>query len=551
MWDQSQNQSSHRSPADVMRRPLRLVAAALIIGVIAASCSFSKAQVPAPDSATPPPAGVPLSDQDNVSPYPLLERLGRWNGTTFAPVTAGSISGGHVIVMTHGWAVGFLDTYEALQAKSPTLVDMWDPGMADPKTGELLADNFITLATSLQAADPTAAILFYSWVDQSATNLSAFAAYAPERATEINGHRMATAIDQVLTDGFTANDGQVHLIGHSFGANVATTAALALTESPRQLTLFDSPEVDIARFGGAKNDLRYKLTRLDIGREEGETFVDNYVSEVGEAYHGYPGLGQIVDVRLAPPTSDNGGEKHEFPIGWYAGTTIASSTVGYRWSPLAGGNDSGLGSLYEQTSPTTPLELAQIEGPPISNVGSEVAYDTTPLTIASNGGTGGGVTFRSGSPDVVNVDFATDQDSLWLTFDLSVSGPSTDAVHLFVDGRERSMMSMPSAGTGADGRFVILYDVSPGSHVLSVALEGSGAQVGSPTGVVGIDALAIVSTADIDRNFTPAQTRRLVTWAIVIILIAIALFLALVIWVVVQVVRSVMHRRRERSVTSH
>lgn len=550
MWDQSPSQSSHRSPAEVIRRSLRVAAAALIIGVLVSSCSFSKAQVPAPDSATPPPSGVPVSDQDDVSPFPLLERLGRWNGTTFAPVTADSISGGHVIVMTHGWAVGFLDTYEALQANSTTLVDMWDPGMTDPKTGELLADNFITLATALQSADPGAAILFYSWVDQSATNLSAFAAYAPERATEINGHRMATAIDQVLSDGFVERNGQVHLIGHSFGANVATTAALALSTPPRQLTLFDSPEVNIARFGGAKNDLRYKLTRLDIGRDVGETFVDNYVSEVGEEYHGYPGLGQIVDTRLAPPTSDNGGEKHEFPIGWYAGTTVAPSTVGYRWSPLAGANDSALGSLYEQISPTTPLDLAQIEGPPAPNVGSQVAYDTTPLTIASNGGAGGGVMFRSGGPNVVNVDFATDQDSLWLTFDLAVNGPSLDELHLFIDGRERSMMAMPSDGTGADGRFLILYDVSPGSHVLSVALEGADGQTGIGSGVVGIDSLAVVSTTDIDRNLTPAQTRRLVTWALVVIIVVLVLLLVLVVWIAVRIIRGIRRRHQARTLTS-
>ena len=72
--------------------------------------------------------------------------------------------------------------------------------------------------------------------------------------------------------------------------------------------LFDSPEIDLARFGGAKNDLRYKLPRLTIGRTPGTTFVDNYISAVGEEFHGYPGLEQVVDMRLAPPTDDNGGE---------------------------------------------------------------------------------------------------------------------------------------------------------------------------------------------------------------------------------------------------
>ena len=61
--------------------------------------------------------------------------------------------------------------------------------------------------------------------------------------------------------------GLVDDIGHSFGANVATTAALAVDRRPRQLTPFDSPDDGLTRLGGGATDLRYKLPRLDLGRE--------------------------------------------------------------------------------------------------------------------------------------------------------------------------------------------------------------------------------------------------------------------------------------------
>jgi predicted esterase len=208
--------------------------------LVTTGCSVLNASVPTPLSAFPAPAGVPTAEQTNVSPYPLAQRLGKWNGTTFTPVTPDSIAAGNVMVMTHGWAAGLLATYEAAQATSADLVTMWNPAMVDPKTNQAAITLFANLATSLQSADPSATVLMYSWVDQSSTDTSALAASAPERATEVNGHRMATAIDQTLAAGFSNNGGQIHLIGHSFGANVATTAALALATPPRQLTLFES-----------------------------------------------------------------------------------------------------------------------------------------------------------------------------------------------------------------------------------------------------------------------------------------------------------------------
>ena len=512
-----------------------------LVAVLAAGCSVLNASVPAPLSAYPAPAGVPTTEQTNVSPFPISQRIGRWNGTTFTAVAPGSLSGGNVIVMTHGWAAGLLETYEAAQANASELVTMWNPAMVDPKTKQPTIALFANLAAALQAADPSATILMYSWVDQSATDMSALAAYAPERATEVNGHRMATAIDQLLAPGFSNNGGAVHLIGHSFGANVATTAALGLRTPPRQLTLFDSPEVNLARIGGAKNDLRYKLTRLDVGRGPNQTFVDNYISLVGEPYAGYPGLGQVVDVHLKPPSSDPGVDKHQYPIGWYADSAgNKSSNVGLWWSPLMGASDTALATIWQQTSsdPAQELVLTPEGVAPSPTSNASVSYLSTAIGDATFG-----PSVATTRDTVSNVDFTTDQDSLWLTFDESLAGSPGDTFHLFIDGRERSMFAPPAEGTGTDGSFLIVYDIGSGKHTLSLVAEGATSGTSpSPTAAASLSSLRISSTTGIQRNLTPGQTKRLIVWAVALVILIAVIVLALLILLGIWIVRKVRKR---------
>ena len=523
------------------RRAVVAVVLALVATALTAASAGALVAVPAPDTA-PAPAGVPRATQTNVSAWPLLDRFGRWDGTTFVPVTADSVTGGHVVAITHGWAVGWLDEYLALQKGSSTLVHFWDPRFVDPATKAPLSANFVELASDLQAADPGATILMYSWIDQSATVDSAFSASAPERATEVNGHRFATGLDEILAPDFTAAGGVVHLIGHSFGANVATTTALALDRPPRQLTLFDSPEVPLAQFAGAKNDLRYKLTRLDVGRGAGQVFVDNYVSKVGEPYHGYPGLAAVVDVRLTPPSSDTGGEAHEFPIGWYAGSATQSPpAVGYGWSPLAGANVGPLGAEYHQAAVDTPYALTQVDPAPRVGVDDEVAYATTPLTITSGEPITVGV---DAGTRVANVAFSTTRDSLWLTY--SVTGGNGDVLDVFVDGRQRSTLAFPPAGAGAAGQFVILYDLAPGDHVLSLAETGVHPACAGCAPPVFVSDLAVVSTTHIQRNLTPTQTRDVTIAAVVVVVLVVLAVLALLAWALVRLVRAVRGRRERR-----
>ena len=100
--------------------------------------------------------------------------------------------------------------------------------------------------------DPHAVVLAYSWLDDAGTSGVLdptydvpTQGYLSEAATEMNGERLAAALEQVTGGTFK---GDLQLIGHSHGSKVATVAAVALEESPtnpihiNQLTLLDSPE---------------------------------------------------------------------------------------------------------------------------------------------------------------------------------------------------------------------------------------------------------------------------------------------------------------------
>lgn len=539
--------------------------------VLALASPGASAQSTAPGSTQPLANGaktaafqaVPSAEQSNISPYPVLQRLGRWDGATFQTVAPGSIKAGHVVFLSHGWSPGYLASYQQLQANSANLVTAWTPGLVNTSNQSMM-DTWVPVAQALQAGDPTAAIVLFSWVDQSATGSNILQVRDPEQATEVNGHRFATAITEALAPDFYQSGGQVHVIGHSFGANVATTAALALDVPPRQLTLLDSPEVSVTELAGAKNDLRYKLPRLDIGRGPGQTFVDNYISYVGTRYGTYPGLEQIIDVKTAPPPSDNGGEKHSFAIEWYrTSAQNMSAGVGYAWSPMLGSDPATLGAYYEQPDPSNVLGLNEVNGPPPSNVATQMLVSTAPMEVPGSSGLRGGATGSTGTtigttgqsvaggqpfaigvtlgasaPTTWNLTFSTDDTSLWLDFDLALSGSPGDLVSVFVDGRQRYVAGVPEGGVGQAGSFVILYDVTAGDHTLSVVLSNAASDgPPAPGSVVSLSGLDMASTADIQRNLTQEQTDRRLVAALVVALVVLVLVIVLVILFIVFVVR--------------
>jgi hypothetical protein len=501
------------------------VALAAIAVLLAAATASGAAPAPQPGDA----AAVTAAFVD-ASPYPPLARLGRWDGSTLQPVTAGSVTADHVVVVTHGWAPGLRPTYERLQAATADLVTIWNPALVDAGRAPALG-NFGPLLGALQTADPSAAVLMFSWVDQSATTSDPLSARDAEDATEINGHRMAVAVDEVLAPGWS---GQLHLMGHSFGANVATTAALAVASAPRQLTLMDSPEVALARLGGAMNDLRYKLPRLSIGRGATETFVDSYISLVGSPYSGLPGLDQVVDVRLAPPSGDTSAEQHEYPTVWYRQALGAKGDppTGPWWSPLLGGDPTSAGRSYQEQDRANPTVLTQLEPAPAATTNDVMAVITTPLELS--GGGGSILSLAGGRTTTATVSFPTDATSLTLEFNVGFAS-ARGTLNLAVDGRARYTATAPAVGGGAAGAFVLLWDLDPGVHTLTATLTDAQA-----TDQVTLSNLRIASTADIVRNLTAEQTDTLV----VVVFVAIGAVIFGLIVVAVLVVRRIVRRRR-------
>ena len=242
----------------------------------------------------------------------------------------------------------------------------------------------------------------------------------------------------------------MHLIGHSFGANVVTTAALALTTPPRQLTLLDSPEVELARIGGAKNDLQYKLPRLDLGRGPNQTFVDNYISAGRRALLDRP------RARRGRRRADQATRRHRsarstrFAIVWYTDSVAATGQptphVGYGWSPLTGADVASVGPPTADLASMRRSQLDEVAGPPPANVTDQLAVGADAARRDRRRAPGLDRLGDRGRPRRT-LTFTTTDDSLWLTFDTRARAAARATCStLFVDGRERSQVGVPADG---------------------------------------------------------------------------------------------------------
>jgi len=511
---------------DVRRLVVAVTVPFVIASALVADVSSAQPDPPADTDAASLAAGF-----DDASPYPPISRLGRWDGTSYVTVEPGSIDTDEVVVISHGWEPGLQSAYDAAQAESSTLVPVWDPRLDSSEFGSPIR-TIGPLAEALARAAPDSTVLLYSWIDQSATPLDLFDASVGENATEINGHRLAVALDQALSDGW---DGELHLIGHSFGSNIVTTAALALHAPLRQLTLMDSPDDELVLLGGAANDLRYKLPRLEIGRTTATVFVDNYISLVGIPYGQLPGLEQVVDVQLRPP--DGGfSVEHEYPLAWSTDVLNTGSTaprIGPWWSPLLGGDPAIVGSSYVQPASDQPLALTEQAAAPAGGVAGDLAWTVVPLELATGGS---GVTVGE-TADAVEIALPTTEDALLLEFAVAFDGPADAAtLDLAVDGRVRYTAVGPDDGTGAPGAMVLLWDVEPGEHTLTATLTG-GAEGATAT----LSNLRVVEAEGIVRNLDQQQTTELVE---LLAAGAVVLVLAVLVGVGYFVYRLIRWRRR-------
>lgn len=262
------------------------------------------------------------------APLDPVTRLGRWDGSGFVPVSRRSIAEQRVHVMVHGWGRGLAPTLD----ETGGFLLVWDDRAETPEGGRF--DRwFGPLAEAILADDPEAAVLAFSWVDESATAQGALNSIRSQLRTTVNGQRLAVALDAALSDA----DHHVHLIGYSHGAKVVAIGATLLDPPPRHVTILDSPENTLPILGGALNDLTSYLRVLAPGNIEDDIFVDNYASHFGIRYGIEDGLGSVVDTVLDPEQvpMDSAPSEHAYAWAWYLDSARrVDRGVGFAWSPL-------------------------------------------------------------------------------------------------------------------------------------------------------------------------------------------------------------------------
>ncbi len=266
---------------------------------------------------------------------------------------------GDVVVVAHGFAYGYGALVQNYDSKNNAVLKWWQTinpkisGDLGPNASEMFigANNGgspptdITptgLANAILAADSNAVVLAYSWLDESAYDSLYTGEASSEAYTQMNGVRLAHALEDALPADFHSLGGELHIVGHSHGSKVATVATVTLQDEGKandqvaHLTILDSPEDDAqSTFDtNSSNILWYYLGKLNIGTGSGQTFVDNYISYLDEAFGPIQGvdplntstesssLQNIVDVDLKPGTNAlNLGDidSHGYAFNWYAG----------------------------------------------------------------------------------------------------------------------------------------------------------------------------------------------------------------------------------------
>ena len=243
-----------------------------------------------------------------------IERLGRWDGETFVAVGRQTVP--------PGWGRAVL--------RDPRLRS-WE---ARDRRGRPFEPWTRHMAEAITETDPHAVVLVYSWIDDAATSRFLLANRNALSYTDLHGRSLAAALSEATAPDFVERSGRVHLIGHSYGARVATLAAMSLPKAPRQLTLIDVPDAPMTAITGSRANLEELLPHLPIGAAPGRTFVDNYFSMYGERYSdAVPG---VVDVALTPPFNAFAVRRRHLYGTWFY-TESANHEFGMRWSPLIGG----------------------------------------------------------------------------------------------------------------------------------------------------------------------------------------------------------------------
>lgn len=325
--------------------------------------------VPAP--VPPPSAPSDWEEAVHANCLTNIQRLGLWTGGSkpighgvdpsayFATPPVGSLPtkpDANVYVIVHGWAPGWKDIANknpGLQWWSPNakLQGLWPSDWAWANmstTSPAFPVSDTGMIQQIIRHDPTATVVCYSWIDDSATGdlisdwVNPTKVYQSEAYTQVNGLRLADAIRRATRASFWSSSGNLHIIGHSHGSKVAAVAALALQKSgypADRLTVLDAPETWLTKQYNGENLLGYHLSKLPIVYSQptaNSIFVDNYPSCFGVAYAGNSSLNEIADVVLNPTVcygvTDLAGQ-HAYSGGWYAAVANSSGQNGLDWPP--------------------------------------------------------------------------------------------------------------------------------------------------------------------------------------------------------------------------
>lgn len=453
-----------------------------------------------PSTEDRPSGSDRLSSEDRP-----LGRLSRFDGTKFHPVTAGSVDAPFVHVFVHGWQPGFR-LQERLHAVTDVLhtLPAWDPRLTDA-TGRTLISYYQPLLEALADLGPDHCVLWYSWLDESATDTDLLLAFRSRQATQINGRRLALGLQQATG----RPDTRLHLIGHSHGSAVAVHAAVSLGRTPEQITLLDAPESPASRFSGAADLIDAILPRLYPGRENpfppmgsgtarpfvdsagspaqrstARPFVDSFTSVFGRPYHRKPGLAAVVDVSLTPglpPMRDPVRAinwAHLYAVDWYARSVReAERGVGYGWSPLRGADVTALQSFYRSAHPQRPLDLRRGQDLPQTPAARRIAAMPTRRSPVADSG----LHLDTRTPAAALILRSVPDDFL-LEFDLDVQdGDGDEQIQLDVDAVP-AFITEARFPVPAAGRYVMLADGRPGEHLLTARLIIPGRPAGRRAG---------------------------------------------------------------------
>jgi hypothetical protein len=421
-------------------------------------------------SASVSSIALPLSSapMQFVPPVSEFERLYRYESGTFVPLSETGLGTDNVYVLSHGWAPGLRDEVDA---------------QAAPLAWDMHAGWYNSLASSILSDDPSATIIGYTWIDESATHTS-IAPHLSQAMTLQSGERLANLLVAAgIKDGIT-------MIGHSHGAAVSTYGTVRLEElgvDVAALYLLDSPETSMTLAGigsyvsGGSNRLHGVLDSFDerfgIGTAEGETRLINAYSEFGEAYR----IEGAVNIAIDTSGTEGASPRHHEPIDWLSGEGLISIAPGHyaQIDGTPGLISAAAADRVELLSSVATLLVVDTTG---ANVEATSLSDVWNLTLAES------------SPASWTAVFEVDADhahALW-SVDLGVEtiiAGDDDWLGVWIDGDPYSLSSIDE-GHAWQGT-IDVGSLLPGLHELTVYVHSGGDR----NAVVNVHGLSVWSVS--------------------------------------------------------